>query len=61
MTSPAHVVVLTVRMRARNQEAALARAERIAAKLRERVSVEHVDVELEDSEFIADVRDDFDE
>lgn len=50
MTSPAHTVVLTLTMRARSQEAALERAERIAAKLRERVSVEHVDVELEEDD-----------
>lgn len=43
-------VVFTVRMRARTQQAAQARAERIAAAIEERVSVESVEVEVDAEE-----------
>ena len=43
-------VVLTIRMRARTLFAAVERAERIARALEERVSVESVEVEVEETD-----------
>lgn len=43
-------VVFTVRMKARTEEAARERADRIAQEIQERVSVESVEVEVEEDE-----------